>query len=398
MGNDEDSPGMASGSLDTEMLRGGGYERELLEAGVPAERVPQFGYNPVNRRANVYRPILDERYLDAGGDRPEWPGDSQFAVCLTHDVDHVTRYPGRAALSRWLQRAKSALGTGSGTALYRAVEDVAKSTLRRGYAATGGENRYHRYERWLEVEKSVGARSTFFFLPDVETPPHRSDHLYRYDDPVRFDDERRTVAEMMREIDSQEFEIGLHATWHAYDDPDRLRTEKERVESVLGHEIESVRQHWLHYDARITPRAHADAGFRYDSTLGLKGNVGFRSGTSYPWQLTDGTDQRGVLEVPPVIAEGTLLKPTNMGVDPDIAFEYIQRLATAVKSVGGVLTLLWHPSSVANSEWFDLYAKVLAYLDDEGAWFGTVQEVGDWWRDHNRQVQTRPESTASDER
>lgn len=393
MGRDEETVAMVSENLDAEMLRGGGYERELLESGVPPERVPQFGYNPVNRRANVYRPILDERYLTAGGERPEWPGDNQFAVCLTHDVDHVTRYPGRAALSRWLQRAKSALGTGHGRALYRAIEGTAKSALRRGYKAVDGENPYHGYERWLEVEKSVGARSTFFFLPDTETPPHRSDHLYRYDDPVRFDDERRTVAEMMREIDTQEFEVGLHATWHAYDDPDRLRTEKERVESVLGHEIESVRQHWLHYDARTTPRAHADAGFTYDSTLGLKGDVGFRSGTSYPWQLTDSNGQVGVLEVPPVIAEGTLLKATDMGLDSDVAFEYVQRLAAAVKSVGGVLTLLWHPSSVANPEWFDLYARVLAYLDEQGAWFGTVQEIGDWWCDHNGQVQIPRKST-----
>jgi len=132
-----------------------------------------------------------------------------------------------------------------------------------------------------------------------------------------------------------------------------------------------------------------EAGFEYDSTLVLKGHIGFRFGAAYPWRLADGERRLDLLEVPPLIAEGALLKPTNMDPNPEITFEYVRRLTAAVQSVGSVLTLLWHPSSFANPEWFDLYARTLEHLDSEGAWFGTVREVGEWWRTHNEEILNR---------
>jgi len=68
---------------------------------------------------------------------------------------------------------------------------------------------------------------------------------------------------------------------------DELKRQKRALEKALDHEVVSIRQHYLHYDIRITPAVHGEAGFKYDSTLGFNDNAGFRFGTCYPWHFYD---------------------------------------------------------------------------------------------------------------
>ncbi len=41
-----------------------------------------------------------------------------------------------------------------------------------------------------------------------------------------------------------------------------MKRQKEALETALGKDIFSVRQHFLHYDIRVTPRVQAEAGFK----------------------------------------------------------------------------------------------------------------------------------------
>jgi len=66
---------------------------------------------------------------------------------------------------------------------------------------------------------------------------------------------------------------------------DELKRQKGALEKALDHEVVSIRQHYLHYDIRVTPAVHAETGFKYDSTQGFNDNVGFRFGTYYSWHL-----------------------------------------------------------------------------------------------------------------
>ena len=61
-----------------------------------------------------------------------------------------------------------------------------------------------------------------------------------------------------------------------------MKSQKEVLEKALCHDIVSVQQHYLHYDIRVTPSVQAEAGFKYDPTLGFNDNVGCRFGTCYP--------------------------------------------------------------------------------------------------------------------
>jgi len=267
--------------------------------------------------------------------------------------------------------------------LFEATKGLAGGGLRASKAATSiGKDPYHRWEDWMEVEDSVGAKSTFFILPEKTGKRHVTDPEYRYDDEVLFEGERRKLSEVLEEVSDRGWEVGLHSSWYSYDDPDEMRYQKEQVEEAVGEEVVSVRQHWLHHDIRKTPRVQREAGLRYDSTLGPKGDVGFRFGTSFPWNLYDleSQEELDIVEVPLVIQDTALFDEKYGGMGEKEAFETVKKLTEEVKSTGGVLTLNWHNN--ADKRRWGFYERVVEYLAGHDPWFATVEEVGEWWKEN----------------
>ena len=360
-----------------ELLQGR-YEAERLPKDFSPERiVPDFAFNVLNPLGLLYRPVVDEEYLARGGAKPVWPSGKPFAVCLTHDVDLVSAHSFR---QKARMRAEYIF---NGPSVMRKARSLAGFAWDVAQAIKHGRKQdpLHCYERWLEAEAAVGARSTFFFWPGWKAvgKHHPSDCLYDMEDRVVFDGQRCTVAEMIREIDRRGWEIGLHPSWYSFDDVDEMKRQKAALEKALGRDVVSVRQHFLHDDIRVTPRVQAETGFKYDATLGFNDNVGFRFGTCYPWRLYDlkAEKELTIVEVPLIIQDGAMLHPNKgMRLDEDTAFQYVKQITEAVERVGGVLTLLWHPNAVINPPWWSLYLRTLDHLKVKDVWFGSVREIG----------------------
>lgn len=365
--------------IDLRKLLRGEYEPQHTNIG---GRISDFGYNILNKKGLLYEPIVDKYHPDMQNWEPEWPDGADFAVCLTHDVDRVSMYSTRQATRTIKHHFRGS------NSFSEYIKGLAKCGSHVMGTVRKSHDPVHCYERWLEAEDQVGGKSTFFFPPDHTRKPHRTDPVYTYSDTVVFDGKRCTVAEMIREIDDRGWEIGLHPTWNTYNDPKELKYQKEQLEGVVGHEIVSVRQHYLNYDIAETPRVHANAGFKFDSTLGFNDNIGFRFGTSYPWNLYDieQEEELPIMEMPLIIQDGALLnKHGGLRLDEDTAFEYITQISKSVKNVGGVLTLLWHPAYIRLEDWWNLYLRTLDWLDDQNAWFGSIKEIGEWWSFENYQ-------------
>jgi hypothetical protein len=252
----------------------------------------------------------------------------------------------------------------------------------------GEKDPIHCYELLINVESEADACSTFFFWPGIQSilKAHQTDCRYDLGDPVIFRGQKCTVAEMIKEIDKDSWEIGLHPSWYSFNDAGEMKRQKEALTNVVNHEITSVRQHYLHYDIRVTPNIHHEAGLKYDSTLGFNDNIGFRFGTCYPWHLYDLKAEKEVpvLEIPLIIQDTAMLSPVKgLRLDEDTAFKYIIRITETVEKVGGVLTLLWHPNYISDPGWWNLYLQTLRYLKEKDVWFGSVKEVGKWWETLN---------------
>jgi peptidoglycan/xylan/chitin deacetylase (PgdA/CDA1 family) len=369
-------------TINHQKLLQGHYEAERLPSDSSPERiVPDFAFNILHPLGLLYRPVVDEDYLENGGKKPTWPNGKPFAVCLTHDVDAVSLN----SLKQSLRLRKAQLL--NGTDVFQKVISLAGLGMDLARSGIYAKQRdpLHCYERWLKAEKECGPHATFFFWPGLSavTKRHYTDCTYELCDSVVFDNQRCTVAEMIREIDRRGWEIGLHPSWYSSDDADELKRQKEALEKVLGHEIVSIRQHYLHYDIRETPAVHAEAGFKYDSTLGFNDNVGFRFGTSYPWYLYDLRSEKElpIMEVPLIIQDRAMLNPEKgIRLDADTAFQYVVQIAEEVEKVGGVLTLLWHTNWIMQEDWWRLYLRALDHLKQQNAFFASVSEIGEWWK------------------
>lgn len=363
--------------INYKRLLQGRYEAERLPKDFSPERiVPDFAFNVLNPRGLLYRPVVDEDNLARGGDKPVWPGRKPFAVCLTHDVDLVSAHSVRQKARMRIEYIRNGpLMMNKAINLAGFAWDIARIIK---HVKT--QDPLHCYERWLEVEAAVGARSTFFFWPGWCSVGrhHASDCTYELTDRVVFDGQRCSVAEMIREIDRRGWEIGLHSSWYSFDNEEEMKRQKDALEKAACRDVVSVRQHFLHYDIRVTPLVQAKAGLKYDATLGFNDNVGFRFGTCYPWRLYDlGTEKElPIVEVPLIIQDGALLNPVKgMRLDEETAFQYILQITEAVEKVGGILTLLWHPDSIIMPAWWNLCLRTLKYLKGENAWFAAVRDA-----------------------
>ena len=81
-------------------------------------------------------------------------------------------------------------------------------------------------------------------------------------------------------------EVGLHGSYSAADDAQRIADEKERLERLSG-PVQGQRYHYLRIDPHRNLGALEAAGFAYDSSLGFGDAVGFRAGIAHPFRPWD---------------------------------------------------------------------------------------------------------------
>jgi peptidoglycan/xylan/chitin deacetylase (PgdA/CDA1 family) len=370
--------------IDCVKLLQGRYEAERLPEDFSSNSaVPDFAFNVLNPLGLLYRPVVDKARLRNHRKECVWPDGKPFAVCLTHDVDNVSKFSMRQSIRAGrfhLANRTSVSGKVGG------VLGIGLAIAKVG-VHLGSKDPLHCYERWLEVEEEVGARSTFFFWPGLSAvgKRHHSDCKYELSDRVIFDRQKCNVAEMIREIDHRGWEIALHPSWYSFNNLHDLERQKEALEKCLGKEVVSIRQHYLNYDIRVTPSIQSRAGLKYDATLGFNDNIGFRFGTCHPWYVFDLSAQKElpIMEIPLIIQDGGLLARKGMRLDEDTAFAYVKQLTEEVEIVGGVLTLNWHADSLVRTTWWNLYIRILKYLNEKNPWFGTVKQIGEWYKNNH---------------
>jgi len=352
--------------------------RGKLEPPVHQDKVLDFAHHQLHQSGDIYQPLIDQNWLSMGGKKPVWPGNKQFAVCLTHDVDAVSEFNLRQNIRNIIkllnpQSQRSAAEILKWTMIYKL--NALKGLI-------GYEDQLCQFEKWIDLEQKYDARSTFFFAPESVKTPHSSDCMYKYDQTIQFRNKSVSVAELIRLLDHDGWEIGLHPSWSAHNDLAEMNFQKNQIEQVLKHKIQSVRQHYLKYDPLTTHRIQHLAGFKYDSTLGFNDNIGFRRGTSYPFQCFDlkAETELQLMEIPLVAQDGALmLTEKGLQLDPDTALKYVNIMLNHVQAVGGVLTLSWHPQAMNYPGFWQVYKNILELLAKEDPWFATVGEIGDWW-------------------
>ena len=291
-----------------------------------------------------------------------WGGRS-WAFCPTCDVDYVRKWrPGilkrelleRALLNREREPAAARLGR-VGAAV-------------RGLVTTGDPYRsaLDRMPREIAAREGTG---TFFFKAaarDAHDVPYRLGPLRPYAGRLR----------------AKGFEVGLHPSYAAFDRPDWLVAERDRITQAFGTAPSSVRGHYLRYAPGATHRLHEAAGFRLDSTLGWAEHEGFRHATTHPFRPYDLDADRpsAVWEFPLALMDGAVFRRRALG--PDGARAATRAVFDAARRHGGVAVGLWHNvlwDEVDAPGWAAHFTDALDAANSGGARVASLQHALDAW-------------------
>ena len=193
---------------------------------------------------------------------PRWPNGKRAAAASSHDVD----YP---EVVRWLEpvRVLRRLGTGS---------------LRPAIEIASGRRTHWQFQSWLDLERSLGIRSAFYFVA-------RCGSLWEYalGTPDSFYDiTQPQFRELLPRLAQAGWEVGLHASYRAYESEEQFAAEKQLVETISGQPIHGNRHHYWHLDPQQpadTLWLHERIGLRYDASLCNNNHLGWRRGLTEPY-------------------------------------------------------------------------------------------------------------------
>lgn len=303
-----------------------------------------------SRQGFLDRPVVDEygMILQAWLESllPRWtPRMRRFEAKISHDIDSIYTYPnllyGLKTLGGDLLKRRS---------IHRAA--LTYSELLSQVLFPERLSHYRAIHLLAEVSKQHGLTSAFYFMSAKPAP---MDGDYDVESPL--------MRKCIETLQNQGFEIGFHPGYDTFDDPERLASEKARLDKVLGTGQYGGRQHFLRFRP-ATWRHWAQLGLAYDSTVGYPEQEGFRCGTCHPFHPFDleADAELDILEYPLIVMDATLRRYRKLS--PVESEEIILNMAEKCRRVGGVFTFLWHNTAFGNegSPWDDVYRRSVARL------------------------------------
>lgn len=203
---------------------------------------------------------------------------------------------------------------------------------------TRPESLYRNIPEYMELEEKFGIRSTFFFRT-----------LYENGNVDDYKDDIQTLQK-------GNWEIGLHTDPQSVNDIEKIRLEKEKLESLTQKPIVGNRVHFLNYNLEL-PKKLKELGFLYDSSLR---------------HSKDKIDEKemgfskidGVIEFPVTLMDAYLF--THMKIKEEkIVSEFKKTLELGRRiSDQNVISVIWH-DNVLKMKGGRMYEEILEFLTSQ---------------------------------
>lgn len=226
----------------------------------PRKNKQSFDIPIVNILFNIFEDFLKKHFSSL-----KFGCKHQPIIDLSHDVDYI---------EKTIQlRIKQTLFNGYNT--FKSIKrpkDFFKKLYKTIHFAFSSPS-YWCFDYWTELEHRHNLKSTFY----IYVNEGKKDFKAWLIDPSYDIKQNKILQNKLKQLYKKGFKIGLHGSYYSATSFQKLKQEKEILESLLGIKIEKTRQHWLNYIEDITPYTHEHL-FKYDSTLGWNDTIGFRSG------------------------------------------------------------------------------------------------------------------------
>lgn len=354
------------------------YEEVIIDAKDQHDRFPAtaslaYKENFLDRPiVNEYIELLWEWIHSLAPDlqrEPLWPQNKKFAICLTHDVDNIRKYSYKppvliigGAIVHWGK---------PGLAFHIALEYLAILFHLK-------KDPYDTFDYITNLEKSSGFKSSFYFKAGGNSKHDSNDTI-----------KKSRVARLMKSLEKKGCEIGLHPSFHSYNNLRLMASEKSELDKKASNRSYGCRQHYLRWKSPDTWRIQEQLGILYDTSLGFADHIGFRCGFCFPFKPFDVMENRifDIWELPLTVMEGSLQSPGYQNLSSEEAYEEIIRHIEIVRKFGGVFVLLWHNSALEDSGnwkgWKKVYEETMRYMSQQGAFVSNGREIIDCWNSLN---------------
>ena len=315
---------------------------------------------------------------------PLWPDDCRSALVLSHDVDRPLSRPDA---QHYRRRVARDFKTGHLASAARAAAGYVKNVVLKGdVMADADADPNFGFRAWQRFEATCESRSAFYVATRHSAEPGAQR------EEVNYDFRAPAILETLKSLVGAGWEIGLHASIACRDEPWRFREERDALARAVGTDVFGLRHHYWALDASNpadTLRQHADAGFRYDSSLGFNDSPGFRRGLAWPFSHVDPatTTALDILQIPPTLMDGGIFYDPSAAAD---GRERIRRHIDTVFSVGGAVVLNWHVEQ-SNPERLHgagpaLMDVLREYRHDTSIYRASPLEMADWWLERRRRI------------
>ena len=206
------------------------------------------------------------------------------------------------------------------------------------FEKTEPKDLYRNIPDYMEIEEKFDIRSTFFFRT-----------FYENGDVLDYEDD-------IKQLQKSNWEIGLHTEPSSIDDLDKIRSEKEKLESITGKQIVGNRVHFLNYNSEL-PNKLKKLGFSYDSSL------------KYSKDRIDKKDMgysriNGMIEFPVTLMDAYLF--TYMKVQEEKIISEFQKAIELGRSISenNVISVIWH-DNVLKMKGGRMYKQILEFLTSQ---------------------------------
>ena len=206
------------------------------------------------------------------------------------------------------------------------------------FEKTKPENLYRNIPEYMEIEEKFDVRSTFFFRTFYE-----NGNVLDYEDDIK-------------QLQKSDWEIGLHMNPSSINDLDKIRLEKEKLESISGKQIIGNRVHYLNYNSEL-PEKLEKLGFSYDSSLRHSKDIIDEKEMGY-------SRINGIIEFPVTLMDAYLF--THMKIQEDKIISEFQKTLDLGRSLSenNVISVLWH-DNVLKMKGGRMYKQILEFLTSQ---------------------------------
>lgn len=279
---------------------------------------------------------------------PRWPRGARCVACASHDVD----YPEVKRLIEPLRLIARLGARGFVPALEVLI---------------GRRDHWH-FGSWTAIEKEIGLRSAFYF---VARPGSLVDYALGTPDPF-YDVQTPKFRVLLSNLTRDGFEVGLQASYFAYQSLDKFLSEKRIIEEVAQSPIHGNRHHYWHLnpvDPEETLIIHEQADLLYDTSLGFEHCAGWRRGIVWPFFPYSHRLRRPVrtLQIQTVWMDDQLFGHADYN-RPD-ASSVLNALVETMIEQGGVFLADMHEyvfDRVLFPNWSDTYVGLFRSLSSRG--------------------------------